>query len=112
MRSFATQLAQQFAARGSSTPVSRSDIRLIQHLDSSAHGLVRRWRLIGYFPIHLFPPAEQTRHIMRPFVADGMMTSWAFPFLELGFGDSMQPFHFGGSIFPENWCAVSIQRWG
>jgi hypothetical protein len=30
------------------TTVSRSDIRLIQHLDSSALGLVRRWRLIGY----------------------------------------------------------------
>jgi hypothetical protein len=58
------------------------------------------------------PAAEQARHILRPFVSDGMMTSWAFPFLELGFGDSMQPFHFGGSIFPENWCAVSIQRWG
>jgi hypothetical protein len=39
-------------AKGNSTTVSRSDIRLIQHLDSSAHGLVRMWRLIGYFPIH------------------------------------------------------------
>jgi hypothetical protein len=28
-------------------------IRLIQYLDSSAHGLVRRWLLIGCFPIHL-----------------------------------------------------------
>jgi hypothetical protein len=46
---------QQSAAKGSSTTVSRSDIRLIQHLDSSAHGLVWRWRLIGYFPIHLVP---------------------------------------------------------
>jgi hypothetical protein len=26
------------------------------YLDSSALGLVRRERLIGYFPIHLFPP--------------------------------------------------------
>ena len=41
--------------KGSSTTVSRSDIRLIQHLDSSAHGLFRRWSLIGYFltpPVH------------------------------------------------------------
>jgi hypothetical protein len=45
---------QQSAAKGSS--VSRSDIRLLQYLDSSAHGLVRRWRLIGHFPIHLLPP--------------------------------------------------------
>jgi hypothetical protein len=36
------------AAQGSSTAVSRSDTRLIQHLDSSARGLVRRWRFIGY----------------------------------------------------------------
>jgi hypothetical protein len=39
----------------SSTAASRSDIRLIQHLDSPALGLVRRWLLIGYFPIHLLP---------------------------------------------------------
>jgi hypothetical protein len=41
---------QRSSAKGSSTTsrcVSRSDIRLIQDLDSSAHGLVRRWRLIG-----------------------------------------------------------------
>jgi hypothetical protein len=44
------------AAQGSSTNASRSDIRLIQYLDSSAHGLVRRWLLIGCFPIHLNPP--------------------------------------------------------
>jgi hypothetical protein len=37
------------------TTVSRSDIRLTQHFDSSAHGLVRRWLLIGYLPIHLLP---------------------------------------------------------
>jgi hypothetical protein len=55
VRSFSTH-GQQSAAKGSSTTVSRSDIRLIQHLDSSALGLVRRWRLIGYFPIHLLPP--------------------------------------------------------
>jgi hypothetical protein len=50
VRSFPTH-GQQPAAQGSSTTVSRSDIRLTQHLDSSAHGLVRRWLLIGYFPI-------------------------------------------------------------
>jgi hypothetical protein len=54
-RSFSTH-GQQSAARGNLTTVSRSDIRLIQHLDSSAHGLVRRWLLTGYFPIHLLPP--------------------------------------------------------
>jgi hypothetical protein len=44
------------AAKGSSTTASRSDIRLIQYLASSALRLVRRWRLIGYFSIHLLPP--------------------------------------------------------
>jgi hypothetical protein len=43
------------AAKGSSTTVSRSDIRLIQYLDSPALGLVRRWLYIGYFPIHSLP---------------------------------------------------------
>jgi hypothetical protein len=43
VRSFPTH-GQQSAAKGSSTTVSRSDIRLIQHLDSSALGLVRRGR--------------------------------------------------------------------
>jgi hypothetical protein len=55
VRSFSTH-GQQSAAKGSSTTVSRSDIRLIQHLDSSAHGLVRRWLLIGYFAILHNPP--------------------------------------------------------
>jgi hypothetical protein len=54
VRSFSTH-GQQTAAKGSSTTETRSDIRLIQHLVSSALGLVRRWRLIGYFPIHLLP---------------------------------------------------------
>jgi hypothetical protein len=49
VRSFSTH-GHQSAAKGSLTTVSCSDIRLIQHLDSSGHGLVRRWRLIGYFP--------------------------------------------------------------
>jgi hypothetical protein len=37
VRSFSTH-GQQSAAQGISTTVSRSDIRLIHHLDSSAHG--------------------------------------------------------------------------
>jgi hypothetical protein len=49
---------QQSAAKGSSTTVSRSDIRLIQHLDSSALGLIRRWRLTGYFLILYYPSAS------------------------------------------------------
>ena len=49
VRSFSTH-GQLSAAKGSLTAVSRSDIRLIQHFDSSALGLVRRWLLIGYFP--------------------------------------------------------------
>jgi hypothetical protein len=62
VRSFSTH-EQRSAAKGSSTTVSRSDIRLIQHLDSSALGLVRRWRLVGYFPTHVVergctPPAR------------------------------------------------------
>jgi hypothetical protein len=60
-RSFSTR-GQRSAAQGSSTTVSRSDIRLIQYSDSSAHGLVRRWRLTGYFPIqHLLAPSHPTR---------------------------------------------------
>jgi hypothetical protein len=51
VRSFCTH-GQLSADQGSSTTVSRSDIRLIQHLDPSAHGLVRRWLSIGYF-LHL-----------------------------------------------------------
>jgi hypothetical protein len=56
VRSFSTH-GQPSAAQGSSTNVSRSEnIRLIQHFDSSALGLVRRLLLIGYFPIHSFTP--------------------------------------------------------
>jgi hypothetical protein len=54
VRSFSSH-GQLSAAKGSSTTVSRSDIRLIQHLDSSALGLIRRWRLIGYFLILYYP---------------------------------------------------------
>jgi hypothetical protein len=57
-QSFSTH-AHLSAAQGSSTTVSNSDI---QYLDSSAHGLARRWLLIGYFPIHLLPaPTEVVR---------------------------------------------------
>jgi hypothetical protein len=52
--SFSTH-GQQSAAKGSLTTVSRSDIRLIQYVDFSALGLVRRWLSIGCFPIHLLP---------------------------------------------------------
>jgi hypothetical protein len=50
VRSFSTH-GQQSAAKGSSTTVSRFDIRLIQHLDSSAHVLVRMSLFIGCFLI-------------------------------------------------------------
>jgi hypothetical protein len=59
-RSFSTH-GQQSAAKGSLTIVSRSDIRLIQRKDSSADGLVRRWRLIGYLPIHVSPLQVRAR---------------------------------------------------
>jgi hypothetical protein len=54
VRSFPTH-GQQSAAQGSLTTVSlwhpiNSTFRLF------AHGLVRRWLLIGYFPIHVLPP--------------------------------------------------------
>jgi hypothetical protein len=52
--SFSTH-GQQSAANGSLTTVARSDIRLIQRSDSSALGWVRRWLIIGYVFIHLFP---------------------------------------------------------
>jgi hypothetical protein len=54
VRSFSTH-RQQSAAKGSSTTVSRSDIRLIQYFDFSALRLVRRWLLTGYFPILYYP---------------------------------------------------------
>jgi hypothetical protein len=68
-RSFSTH-GQQSAAQGSWTTVSRSDIRLIQHLDYSALGLVRRWRLIGYFPIlynPYFAPTTTARSPRKPY---------------------------------------------
>jgi hypothetical protein len=62
VRSFSTH-GHQSAAQGSPTTVSRFDIRLIQHFDSSALGLVRRWLLIGYFPIHLSSHRPHTRRL-------------------------------------------------
>jgi hypothetical protein len=48
--------------RKEARPLSHAlDIRLIQHFDSSALGLVRRWLLIGYFPIHLLSPASRRK---------------------------------------------------
>ena len=42
-RVYVNAAVQQSAAKRGTTTVSRSNIRVIQHLDSSAHGLVRRW---------------------------------------------------------------------
>jgi hypothetical protein len=55
VRSFSTH-GQLSAEKGSSTTVSRSDIRLIQYLDSSALGLVRRLALNWLFPYPLITP--------------------------------------------------------
>jgi hypothetical protein len=59
VRSFSTH-GQQPAAKGSLTVVSRSDIRLIQSLDSSAHGLVRSSEvaLNWPFPYPTLPPTR------------------------------------------------------
>ena len=73
VRSFSTH-GQQSAAKGSSTTVSRSDIRLIQHLDSSALGLVRRWRLIGYFLILYYPFTRLTTTSAHMFITSGTST--------------------------------------
>jgi hypothetical protein len=74
VRSFSTH-GHQSAAQGSPTTVSRSDIRLIQYLDSSALGLVRRWRLIGYFPIHLSPSRAQVYGVLwNPFAENEFVT--------------------------------------
>jgi hypothetical protein len=58
VRSFSGH-GQYSAAKGSSTTVSRADIRLIQYLDSSAHGLVRRW-LLNW--LSTYDPGVQVRH--------------------------------------------------
>jgi hypothetical protein len=50
VRSFSTH-GHQSGAKGGSSTFSRSDIRLIQLFDSALCLMVRRWRLIGYFPI-------------------------------------------------------------
>jgi hypothetical protein len=63
------------AAQGSSTTVSRSDIRLIQHLDSSLCSLmVRRWRLIGHFLILYYPWLGQPLLGIPP-AKDGRLTA-------------------------------------
>jgi hypothetical protein len=102
VRSFSTH-GQRSAAKGSSTTVSRSDIRLIQHLDSSARGLVRRWLLIGYFPIlynphphpHPSPPhgnmfAASLRIDICPQRKESSSTSHARNPFNLNFFDSAQ----------------------
>jgi hypothetical protein len=67
---------QLSAAQGSSTTVSRSDIRLTKYLDSSAHGLVRGL-LIGYFLIHLSP--QPLADAPRPFQVDHLGLSLSQP---------------------------------
>jgi hypothetical protein len=55
VRSFSTH-GEQSAVKGSSTTVSRPDIRFIQYLDSSAAvGFGSEVALIGHVPIHLLP---------------------------------------------------------
>jgi hypothetical protein len=64
VRSFSTH-GQQSAAQGSSTTVSRSDIRLIQYLDSSALGFGQEVALNCYFPIHVLPRPPRGTHRER-----------------------------------------------
>jgi hypothetical protein len=65
VRSFSTH-GQQSAAQGSSATVSRSDIRLIQYFDFSAHGLVRRWlNWLFPYPLITSPPPRTARRIQR-----------------------------------------------
>jgi hypothetical protein len=58
VRSFSTH-GQQSAAKGSSTAVSRSDIRLIQYLDSSALGFGPEVALNRLFPYPLITPSHK-----------------------------------------------------
>jgi hypothetical protein len=51
--------------RKEAQPLSHSDIQFIQYVDSSAHGLVRRWLLIGCFPIHLLPRPDMQPPLCR-----------------------------------------------
>jgi hypothetical protein len=78
VRSFSTH-GQLSAAQGSPTTVSRSDIRLIQHLDSSALGLVRRWLLIGYFLILYYPPPPPRRKFRGGAVVAGAAAGGGVP---------------------------------
>jgi hypothetical protein len=62
----ATRTKQCSTAKGSSTTVSRSYVRLIQYSDSSALGLVRRWLLNGYFQsTHYHPTRTDDGHYSR-----------------------------------------------
>jgi hypothetical protein len=68
VRSFSTH-GQLSAAQGSSTAVSRSDIRLIQHLDSSALGLAPEVALNWLLPYPLITPSATSsldRHLAFP----------------------------------------------
>jgi hypothetical protein len=60
IRSFSTH-GHQSAAKGSSTTVSRSAIRLSQLFIRLCGLMVRRWRLIGSFPILYNPPTIRPR---------------------------------------------------
>jgi hypothetical protein len=75
VRSFSTH-GHLAAVQGSSTTVSRSDIRLIQHLDSSAHGLVPRWRLIGCFLILYYPDAHSAPHRTASHLVHALSAPW------------------------------------
>ena len=61
VRSFSTH-GQLSAAQGSLTTVSRSDVRLIQHLDSSALGLVPEVALNWLFPHPLVSPKRRSAY--------------------------------------------------
>jgi hypothetical protein len=62
--SFSTH-GQQSAANGSLTTVSRSDIRLIQHLDSSALGFGPEVALNWLFPYPILPPTPGAKKNKR-----------------------------------------------
>jgi hypothetical protein len=72
--------------------VSRSDIRLVQYLDSSALGLVRRWPLDWRFPYPLSTPARRlsvrgfgAARIRAPPTQPGSCTTGSTPFTAVTF---------------------------
>jgi hypothetical protein len=72
VRSFSTH-GHQSAAKGSSTTVSRSDIRFNLDLLIRLCGMmVRRWRLIGYFPVLYNPPPRAS---CSPWLTEGGLAS-------------------------------------